>query len=357
MSYAIEPTNCIREYLPSRDRYSKNIYRKLGNTGIQLPMISLGLWQNFGDEEIFANAREIILKAFDYGITHFDLGNNYGRPPGSAELNLGRILKSHLAAYRDELFIATKAGYDMWPGPYGAGSSRKYLIASLNQSLKRLNIDYVDLFYSHRVDPETPLEETIDALAHIVHSGKALYVGISSYSVDATKKALRLADEAGIKIVAHQASYSMLNRWVEEDLLDTLQQYGVGCIAFSPLQQGVLTGKYSLHQQTAGTRLSKPQHSIPLDNLNPEIHQVIKQLNTIAKERQQTLAELALAWALRTNKVTSLVIGASTPDQILENLHALENLQFTASELEAIDKICGKMDYDLWKKSRTAEVV
>src|ERR1700733_2917654 len=296
-------------YVAADDRYSKIPYRRCGRSGVQLPEISLGLWQNFGDGKPIEDQRAIIRRAFDLGVTHFDLANNYGPPYGSAEINFGRVLREDFRPYRDELIISTKAGYDMWPGPYGDHGSRKYLLASLDQSLGRMGLDYVDIFYSHRFDPDTPLAETMGALATAVTSGKALYAGISSYSAQRTTEAAAILRHLGVPLLIHQPSYSMLNRWIEEDLLDVLEREGAGCIAFSPLAQGVLTGKY-LNGVPAGSRASLSDSSLEPDQLTETTLGHVRALNEIARARGQSLAQLALAWALRDQRVTSVLIGA-----------------------------------------------
>ncbi|WP_330185834.1 L-glyceraldehyde 3-phosphate reductase [Nocardia sp. NBC_01503] len=328
-------------------------YRRSGRSGLDLPLLSLGCWHNFGDDRPFANQRAIALRAFDSGITHFDLANNYGPPYGAAEINVGRILREELAACRDELIISTKAGWDMWPGPYGqGGGSRKYLLSSLDQSLTRLGLDYVDIFYSHRFDPTTPLEETATALDTAVRQGKALYVGISSYTAqDATTMAGLLRD-LGTPLLIHQPSYSMLNRWIEtQGLLDAAQAEGFGIIGFTALAQGLLTSKY-LDGIPAGSRATQDK-SFQTEWLTDEMRDRLRALNGIAAERGQTLAQLALAWALRDPRVTSLVIGASSTEQLDQNIGALDNLEFTTDELSAIDKLLDDDgEVDLWRSAR-----
>ncbi len=325
-------------------------YRRCGRSGLKLPALSLGLWHNFGDDRPLTVQRDIVRRAFDLGITHFDLANNYGPPYGSAEENFGRLLATDLRPYRDELVISTKAGYDMWPGPYGEWGSRKYLLASLDQSLHRMGLDYVDIFYSHRFDPETPLEETVGALDRAVRSGKALYAGISSYNSERTAEAARLLRELGTPLLIHQPSYSMFNRWTESDaLLDTLQQAGAGCIAFSPLAQGVLTDRY-LTGVPADSRAAQGK-SLDPSTLTEEKLGKIRALNDIAVRRGQTLAQLALAWALRDPRMTSLVIGASSVRQLEDNVAALDNLAFTAEELAEIDRYATEEGINLWKRS------
>lgn len=323
----------------SSSRYDKMIYRRCGHSGILLPAISLGLWHNFGGVDNYENSKEMILSAFNLGITHFDLANNYGPPYGSAEETFGKILKAELKGYRDELLISTKAGWDMWPGPYGNFGSRKYLLTSLDQSLKRMGLDYVDIFYSHRRDPDTPLEETMGALATTVHQGKALYVGISSYNSLDTKKAATLLKNMGVPCLIHQPSYSMTKRWIENGLIDVLKKEGIGSIAFCPLDQGLLTDKYLEGNIPIGSRASKDHGYLKVDQITPETLNKIKQLNEIAKKRGQTLAQMALAWTIREGGVTSVLIGASKVSQIEENVKALDNLGFSKEELVAIDDI------------------
>ena len=305
-----------------------------------LPGVSLGLWHNFGDVDNFDTARAMIRRAFDLGITHFDLANNYGLPPGSAEKNFGKILKTDLASHRDELIISTKAGYLMWPGPYGDWGSRKYLLASLDQSLKRLGLDYVDIFYSHRPDPDTPLYETMLALDTAVRQGKALYAGISNYQVDRTAEAAQILRDLGTPCLVHQPGYSMLDRWVEDGLLDVLEKEGIGCIVFSPLAQGLLTGKY-LHGIPEGSRAAKPHGFLKREQVTEDVIKKVRMLNELAEQRSQTLAQMALAWVLREPQVTSVVIGASKIEQIEQNIAALDNLEFTDDELAQIDRILG----------------
>lgn len=326
-------------YSPTAARYDKMIYNRCGRSGIKLSAISLGLWHNFGGTDIYENYRRILWRAFDAGITHFDLANNYGPPPGSAEENFGNILKKDFAGYRDELIISTKAGYLMWPGPYGEWGSRKYLISSLDQSLKRMNLEYVDIFYSHRPDPETPLEETMSALDHAVRQGKALYAGISNYTADQTEKAVKILRELGTPCLIHQPRYSMFDRWVEGGLLDVLEENGVGCIPFSPLAQGLLTNRY-LSGIPQGSRASKGVFLKP-EMISPERLRQIQDLNDIAKNRNQTLAEMALAWLLKDKRITSVLIGASSVTQLDDNLKCLENLQFSNEELQKINAILG----------------
>jgi len=325
-------------YQASENRYSDMIYRRSGKSGINLPAISLGLWHNFGCVDTFENFRKIIWKAFDAGITHFDLANNYGPPPGSAEENFGRILKMDFQSHRDEMIISTKAGWDMWPGPYGDLGSRKYLIASLDQSLKRMQLEYVDIFYSHRPDYETPLEETMGALATSVNSGKALYTGISSYEADRTKQAADLLRSYNTPCLIHQPKYSMFERWVENGLMDVLGNEGIGCIAFSPLAQGLLTNKY-LKGIPENSRAAKSTGFLQVGEVTPErIEKVIK-LNDIAQSRNQSLAQMAIAWLLKDERVTSVLVGASSTEQLTDNLKSLDNLKFEVAELNLIDKI------------------
>jgi L-glyceraldehyde 3-phosphate reductase len=336
-------------YLAAGDRYEHMTYRRSGRSGLQLPVISLGLWQNFGHERPLEHGREILRRAFDLGITHFDLANNYGPPYGSAEENFGLIMRSDLRPYRDELVISTKAGYDMWPGPYGEWGSRKYLLASLDQSLQRMGLEYVDIFYSHRFDPETPLEETMGALATVIHQGKALYVGISSYSAANTRRAAEILRELGVALLIHQPSYSMLNRWIEPELLDTLGELGIGCIAFSPLAQGMLTDRY-LDGIPQGSRASRDGTLSPT-LLTDAAMEKIRALNEIAARRGQTLAQMAIAWTLRDERVTSALIGASSVAQLEANLAALERTDFSDDELAEIDRFATDADINLWAAS------
>jgi L-glyceraldehyde 3-phosphate reductase len=336
-------------YLPAPDRYERMQYRRSGRSGLQLPELSLGLWNNFGDDFPFESGRAIVRRAFDLGITHFDLANNYGPPYGSAEENFGRMFAHDLGPYRDELVISTKAGYDMWPGPYGEWGSRKYLLASLDQSLHRMGLEYVDIFYSHRFDPDTPLEETMGALDTAVRQGKALYVGISSYSAIKTREAAGILRELGTPLLIHQPSYSMLNRWIEPELLDTLADEGVGCIVFSPLAQGMLTDKY-LHGIPEGSRASRSATLSP-DLITDEAMEKIRALNEIASARGQSLAQMALAWALRDPRVTSALAGASSVGQLETNVAALERMDFTDDELAEIDKHATDSDINLWAAS------
>ena len=324
-------------YQASDTRYNTMRYRRSGRSGVKLPLISLGLWHNFGGVDTLSNSREMILKAFDLGITHFDLANNYGPPPGSAEESFGSVMAKDLRPYRDQLFISTKAGWGMWPGPYGDWGSRKYLIASLDQSLKRMGIEYVDLFYHHRPDPETPLEETMSALDQIVRQGKALYVGISSYDAERTASASKILKQLGTPCLIHQPSYSMLNRSIEEKLLDVLEAEGIGCIAFCPLAQGLLTSKY-LNGIPEGSRAAKPWGFLKADRITEDVIAKIGKLNDIASGRGQSLAQMSLAWVLRDERVTSALIGASKVSQIEENAAALERLDFAPEELSAIDE-------------------
>lgn len=337
-------------YTPSSYRYEQMQYRRCGTSGLKLPAISLGLWHNFGHDAPFSLGRQLCCKAFDLGITHFDLGNNYGPPAGAAEENFGRILKHNLASYRDELIISTKAGYHMWPGPYGEWGSRKYLLASLDQSLQRMGLDYVDIFYSHRFDPETPLEETMGALETALSSGKALYVGISSYTSLQSHEASELMREFGSRLLIHQPSYSLLNRWIEHDnLLDTLESAGMGTIAFSPMAQGMLTDKY-LQQVPKDSRAANAD-SLPSSLLSEANLNNIRALNDIAKQRGQTLAQMAIAWVLRDQRVTSALIGASKVSQIEDAVGALQNMNFTAQELSAIDQYAQEGGINLWAQS------
>jgi L-glyceraldehyde 3-phosphate reductase len=342
-------------YLANADRYDGRMpYRTCGNSGLRLPAITLGLWHNFGDSTPLQTQREMLITAFDAGITHFDLANNYGPPAGSAETNFGAHLRRDFKPYRDELIISSKAGWDMWPGPYGSGGgSRKYLLASLDQSLQRMGLDYVDIFYSHRFDPDTPLEETMGALATAVQHGKALYVGISSYSAKKTAEASKLLRDMGIPCLIHQPSYSLLNRWIEAELLDTLQAEGMGCIAFSPLAQGLLTDRY-LNGVPADSRMNRPGgQSLKVDHVSPENVARIKGLNDIAAQRGQTLAQMAVAWVLRDPRVTSALIGASKPAQISELVGAVKNLNFDAATLSAIDELAVDGGVNLWQKPST----
>ena len=326
------------KYTANNKRYDKMKYNRCGNSGLLLPAISLGLWHNFGGIDVYENGRNMVRRAFDLGITHFDLANNYGPPYGSAEETFGRILKSDLKSYRDELIITSKAGYDMWPGPYGEWGSRKYLIASCNQSLKRMGLDYVDIFYSHRPDPNTPLEETMMALDQIVRSGKALYAGISSYDPEQSQKAITILKELGTPCLVHQPSYSMFNRWVEDGLLDVLAQNGVGSVVFSPLFQGLLTNKY-LNGIPEGSRASKADSYLQSSDITPEKIAKVKRLNKIAESRGQKMAQLALSWVLRDKRVTSVIIGASKVSQIEDAVGILDKMEFTPEELKMIEEI------------------
>jgi L-glyceraldehyde 3-phosphate reductase len=322
----------------SPQRYSAMQYRRCGKSGLKLPAISIGLWHNFGGYDLYENMRKILWTAFDNGITHIDLANNYGPPAGSAEENFGKILKQDFAAYRDELIISTKAGYDMWPGPYGDFGSRKYLIASLDQSLKRMNLDYVDIFYSHRPDPETPLEETMGALTFAYEQGKALYVGISNYRKEATSTAVNILKNSGTPCLIHQAKYSMFERWVEDGLLDVLESSGTGLIAFSPLAQGLLTEKY-LNGIPAESRAAKQTGALQIKEITEEKINKVRKLNQLAWQRTQSLAQMALAWLLKDKRVTSVLVGASSSEQVLDNLTALKNLDFSSDEIKEIESI------------------
>ncbi|HTJ70578.1 MAG TPA: L-glyceraldehyde 3-phosphate reductase [Actinospica sp.] len=341
-------------YHAAADRYEGATFRRCGRSGLDLPAVSLGLWHNFGDEGLrLADQRAILRRAFDRGVTHFDLANNYGPPYGSAERNFGRIFAEDFRPYRDELIISTKAGYDMWPGPYGqGGGSRKYLLASLDQSLERMGLDYVDIFYSHRFDPDTPLEETMGALDTAVRSGRALYAGISSYSPERTREAAEILKSLGTPLLIHQPSYSMLNRWIEHGLTDVLGETGVGCIAFSPLAQGILTNKY-LKGIPSDSRAAR-NTSLSSEMLNERTLEHVRALDAMAGERGQTLAQMALAWALRDPRVTSVLIGASSVAQLDDSLGALDRLDFTAEELERIDKYAIEAGINLWAASGEA---
>ena len=341
-------------YHASATRYDTMPYRVCGHSGLKLPAVSLGLWHNFGDATPMATQRQMLRTAFDLGITHFDLANNYGPPYGSAETNFGEHLRRDFKPYRDELLISSKAGWDMWPGPYGqGGGSRKYVLASLDQSLQRMGLDYVDIFYSHRFDPDTPLEETMGALASAVQQGKALYVGVSSYSATKTREAAAILQSMGVKALIHQPSYSLLNRWVEEDLLEALNDTGMGCIAFSALAQGLLTDKY-LHGVPADARINQPGgESFKAEFLSPQNLTHVRALNDIAQARGQSLAQMATAWVLRDARVTSALIGASRPAQITELVAALQNLQFSQEELAAIDQHAVDGGINLWQKPST----
>lgn len=325
-------------YQPSNDRYDSMVYNRCGKSGLKLPAISLGLWHNFGGEDLYENGRAMIRRAFDLGITHFDLANNYGPPAGLAEENFGSILQKDFSGYRDEMVISTKAGYGMWPGPYGDWGSRKYLVSSLDQSLKRMQLDYVDIFYHHRPDPETPLEETMRALDHVVRQGKALYVGLSNYGTEETKQAIRILKELGTPLLIHQPAYSMFNRWVEEGLTDLLVEEGVGSIAFVPLAQGLLTNRY-INGIPKDSRALKPNSFLNKEDVSEDVLVKVRKLNEMAEERGQTLAQMALAWVLRGQKITSALIGASKVSQIEENVAALNHLYFSESELSDIEGI------------------
>jgi L-glyceraldehyde 3-phosphate reductase len=334
-------------------RYDNMKFRRCGRSGIDLPLISLGLWQNFGDDRPLETQKAIVQYAFDQGITHFDLANNYGPPYGAAERNFGQILRSTLHGHRDELIISTKAGWDMWPGPYGNKGSRKYLLASLDQSLERMGLDYVDIFYSHRFDPDTPIEETVGALDTAVKQGKALYVGISSYSAQRTREAVEILRSLGTPLLIHQPSYSMLNRWIESELLDTLEDTGVGCIAFTALAQGILTDKY-LNGVPQNSRASGAGSSIDKSMLSEDTLMKVRALNDIAQRRGQSLAQMAIAWVLRDPRVTSAVLGARSVDQLADSLKALSNLSFSDDELVEIDKYATESGINLWEKPSTA---
>ena len=336
-------------YIAAADRYHHMRYRHCGRSGLQLPAITLGLWHNFGGDRPLETSRAILRRAFDLGVTHFDLANNYGPPYGSAEETFGRVLDDDLRPYRDELVISTKAGYDMWPGPYGEWGSRKYVLASLDQSLKRMQLEYVDIFYSHRFDPETPLEETMGALDSAVRSGKALYAGISSYSPEKTREAAAILRSLGTPLLIHQPSYSMLNRWIEPELLDTLEDLGVGCIGFSPLAQGMLTDKY-LNGIPESSRAAE-NSSLSPDLLTDETLEKIRALNELAKGRGQSLAQMALAWTLRDTRMTSTLIGTSSIAQLEDSLSALERLDFSDDELAEIDRYATDGDINLWSRS------
>ncbi|HEY2523162.1 MAG TPA: L-glyceraldehyde 3-phosphate reductase [Streptosporangiaceae bacterium] len=337
-------------YIAAEDRYEKKMpYRRCGRSGIDLPEVSLGLWQNFGDDRPLEVQRAILRRAFDLGVTHFDLANNYGPPYGTAEINFGRLMAEDFRPYRDELIISTKAGYDMWPGPYGDHGSRKYLLASLDQSLRRMGLEYVDIFYSHRADPDTPLEETMGALHTAVHSGRALYAGISSYSAERTAQAAAIMRELGTPLLIHQPSYSMLNRWIEPDLLATLEREGMGCIAFSPLAQGLLTGKY-LNGIPEGSRVTQ-NGSLSRDQLTERTLDHIRALAGMAERRGQSLAQLAISWVLRDPRVTSALIGASSVKQLEENLAAAQNTTFSDEDLAEIDRNAVDSGINIWASS------
>ncbi|MDQ2834087.1 MAG: L-glyceraldehyde 3-phosphate reductase [Acidobacteriota bacterium] len=341
-------------YVPNDKRYEQASFRRCGRSGIVLPPVSLGLWQNFGGADVFETGRAIVRRAFDRGVTHFDLANNYGPPYGSAEQNFGEILRKDLHPYRNELLISSKAGWDMWPGPYGIGGSRKYLLASLDDSLARMGLEYVDIFYSHRPSPDVPLEETMGALAHAVRQGKALYAGISSYSPEKTIEAANILRSEGVPLLIHQPSYSMMNRWVETELLATLDELGVGCIAFSPLAQGLLTDKYlnGVPENSRAKAGALPGGSFQASFLSERNLQQVRALNDIARQRGQTLAQMAIAWVLRDTRVTSALIGARTVEQLDDSLDAVKKLDFTDAELAAIDRHAHEGGIDLWKNAR-----
>ncbi|WP_175822989.1 L-glyceraldehyde 3-phosphate reductase [Burkholderia sp. BCC0419] len=345
-------------YEAASERYAGMQYRTCGKSGLKLPALSLGLWHNFGDSTPISTQREILRTAFDLGINHFDLANNYGPPYGSAEINFGRLLKEDFRPYRDELLISTKAGWDMWPGPYGSGGgSRKYVLASLDQSLQRMGLDYVDIFYSHRFDAHTPLEETAGALAAAVQQGKALYIGISSYSAAKTREMAELLAQYKVPLLIHQPSYNLLNRWIENDLLGTLDDVGAGSIAFTPLAQGLLTSKY-LNGVPADARVNKPGGgSLKQDHLSADNLEHVRKLNAIAERRGQSLAQMALAWVLRNGRVTSALIGASRAEQVRENVGALKNLEFSAEELAEIDRYATEGGINLWEKPSTDQAI
>jgi L-glyceraldehyde 3-phosphate reductase len=344
------------QFLPDAGRYGGRMpYRRCGRSGLDLPAVSLGLWQNFGGVDSFETGRAILRRAFDLGVTHFDLANNYGPPYGSAEENFGRWMAADFRPYRDELIISTKAGYDMWPGPYGNGGSRKYLLSSLDQSLARMGLDYVDIFYSHRVDPTTPLEETMGALAHAHRQGKALYIGISSYSPELSRQAFEILKGEGVPLLIHQPSYSLLNRWIEQGLLDTLEELGVGCIAFSPLAQGMLTDKY-LGGVPADAR-ARRSSSMSEEMLSERNLQHVRELNELAKSRGQTLAQMAIAWVLRDPRVTSALIGARTVQQLEDSLASVRAPDFTGDEQARIDQFATDAGIDIWKASSSITTV
>jgi L-glyceraldehyde 3-phosphate reductase len=338
-------------YAANEQRYEGVEFRRSGKSGIVLPPVSLGLWQNFGGTDVFETGRAVLRRAFDRGMTHFDLANNYGPPYGSAEENFGEVMRKDFRPYRNEMLISTKAGWDMWPGPYGIGGSRKYLTASLDDSLRRMGLEYVDIFYSHRPSPEVPLEETMSALAHAVRQGKALYVGISSYSPESTREAARLLQNEGVPLLIHQPSYSMLNRWIEDGLLETLDDLGVGCIAFSPLAQGLLTNKY-LNGIPENSRATAEGSSLLKHFLNEDNLKRVRALHDIAKGRGQSLAQMAIAWVLRDRRVTSALIGARNVEQLDNSLDAVKNLDFTDAELAEIDRHATDGGIDLWKGAR-----
>ncbi len=328
----------MSNYQASEDRYEKMQYRRCGKSGIMLPLLSLGLWHNFGDKDDFENARKLLRTAFDNGITHFDLANNYGPPYGSAEKNFGKIFKEDFSQYRDELLISTKAGWDMWPGPYGNFGSRKYLIASLDQSLKRMGLDYVDIFYHHRPDPDTPLEETMGALDQIVRQGKALYVGISQYNAQDTTRAAEILRQQGTPFLIHQPRYNMMDRWAEDGLLDALETEGIGSIVFSPLNQGILTSKY-LHGIPEDSRAARDGRYLKESQITPEVIEKVRKLNELAESRDQSLAQMAVAWLLKDHRVTSVLVGVSKTSQLHDNIEALQKLHFSKDELEKIEEI------------------
>jgi L-glyceraldehyde 3-phosphate reductase len=340
-------------YHPAQERYERMGYRRCGRSGLKLPLLSLGLWYNFGDTTPFATAREMVRRAFDLGVTHFDLANNYGPPPGAAEENFGRIMAKDLRPYRDELIISSKAGYYMWPGPYGEWGSRKYLLASLDQSLQRMGLEYVDIFYSHRFDPDTPLEETMMALDQAVRQGKALYAGISSYGAQKTREAAAILKELGTPFLINQSSYSMLNRWIEDELLEATEEVGIGIIAFSPLAQGMLTDKY-LDRIPEDSRAAEDS-TLDEAHLSEENLANIRALRDIAQRRGQTLAQMALAWALRDRRVTSVLFGASSVQQVEENIATLDNLAFSEEELAEIDRYAKEGDLNIWAASSEAD--
>ena len=340
-------------YVPHPDRYEQHEYRRCGRSGLDLPPVSLGLWHNFGGTDVYETGRAVVRRAFDRGVTHFDLANNYGPPYGSAEENFGKMLAQDLRPHRNELVISSKAGWDMWPGPYGVGGSRKYLVASCDESLKRMGLDYVDIFYSHRIDTSTPLEETMSALDQLVRQGKALYVGISSYSPEMTRKAATILRSLGTPLLIHQPSYSMVNRWVEDSLLATLDELGAGCIAFSPLGQGLLTNKY-LNGIPEGSRVAKDS-SFSRDLLTDDLLGRVRSLNEIAQQRGQSLAQMAIAWVLRDRRVTSALIGARSVRQLDDSLDAVKNLHFSDSELAGIERHAVESGIDLWRGSATSD--
>ncbi len=337
-------------YVPDKKRYQQHEFRRCGRSGIVLPPVSLGLWQNFGDADVFETGRAVIRRAFDRGVTHFDLANNYGPPYGSAEENFGHILRKDFRDHRNELLISSKAGWDMWPGPYGIGGSRKYMLASLDESLQRMGLEYVDIYYSHKPDMNVPLEETMGALVTAVHQGKALYVGISSYDADRTREAAKILKSQGVPLLIHQPSYSMLNRWIEKELLATLDELGVGCIAFSPLAQGLLTSKY-LNGVPENSR-AKAGETLLKEFLSEQNIQRVRSLNEIAKGRGQTLAQMAIAWVLRDPRISSALIGARNVEQLNDSLDAVKKLQFTDAELKEIDGFAQESGIDLWKDAR-----